>query len=252
MCQGIGDYAADKKYNKVNLTLTGIPADIPAEATEVHLQWNNITIIEGNVFSRLTQCSVLELDHNEINEIESGAFNGLSKLKDLRLSSNRLSKLSIGTFQGLVTVEELWVNYNRINTIEDNTFANLKKLRIIWLDNNHLDTLTPGMFAGLDSLEHLTLELNSLTKLPADVFSHLPRPLTLGLQDAVFHRTPDNELQCDAELCWLKQEELQGNITWYIYCKYPSYPYKPRCADGIVWDTWICDGNVPFFVPIIW
>ena len=122
---------------------------------------------------------------------------------------------------------------------------------IIWLDNNHLEALTPEMFTGLYSLFHLTLELNRLTRLPADVFSHLQRPLTLGLQDAVFRRTPDNELQCDSALCWLKQDELQGNITWYIYGKYPSSQYKPRCAGGIVWDTWTCDGNVLFFVPLI-
>ena len=196
----------------------------------------------GNAFSRLTQCTVPELHNNEISEIESGGFNGLRNLTDLRLSSNRLTKLNTGTFQGLVVVEELWINCNRINTIEDKTFANLKKLRIIWLDNNHLKVLTPEMFFGLESLFHLTLELNRLTRLPADVFSHLQRPLTLGLQDAVFRRTPNNQLLCDLRLCWLKEEELRGNITWYIYGKYPSSAYKPRCAGGIVWDNWTCDG----------
>ena len=51
LCQTRDDYTADRKYYKVNLTLTEIPANIPAEAREVRLSWNNITTIEVNIFS---------------------------------------------------------------------------------------------------------------------------------------------------------------------------------------------------------
>ena len=84
------------------------------------------------------------------------------------------------------------------------------------------------MFSGLESLEALHLTYSHLTTLPADVFSHLPRPLELGLQG--------NQRQCNAAVCWVKQEELQGTIT---------IQHKPICANGVEWDSWTCDeGNV--------
>ena len=295
LCQLTHAYR-DRKYLKVNMTLTEIPTTIPAHAVEVHLSMNKITHIGANAFSNLSQCTKLELGwndisgiepdafnglislkllrlhhneverlnvnmffslkncteldviNNQISEIETGSFNGLSNLGDLRLSGNQLTILKADTFLGLLAVEELLVGSNIINTIEDNTFVNLKKLRLLWLDNNRLKILSPGTFSGLESLEHLTLEFNHLTTLPADVFSHLPRPLSLGLQDAVHCRMPDNLPHCDAALCWLKQEELNGTITWYFHGDYPLFPYKPRCRNGINWDTWKCEGNILFIV----
>ena len=218
----------------------------------LRLHHNQLNQFYVNMFSDVKNCTELDVINNQISEIESGSFNGLSNLKDLRLSGNQLTILKADTFLGLLAVEELLVGSNIINTIEDYTFVNLKKLRLLWLDNNRLNALSPGTFSGLESLEHLTLEFNHLTTLPADVFSHLPRPLSLGLQDAVHRQTPDNLLQCDAALCQLKQEELNGTITWYFHGDYPLFPYKPKCRNGIEWDTWNCDGNVSFIVLLIW
>ena len=80
------------------------------------------------------------------------------------------------------------------------------------------------MFYGLNSLKTLYLGGNHLTKLPRDVLSHLPRPLKLGFTYQYF--------ECDIELCWLKQEEQQGTITFLSE--------TPRCADGIRWYNWRC------------
>ena len=78
--------------------------------------------------------------------------------------------------------------------------------------------------------------------LVADVFNHLPRPLVLGLYDAVLNNTNDNPLQCDDELCWLKHEEQQGNFTWFAF-NGPTWSFKafPRCTNGTDWSHWSCD-----------
>ena len=143
-------------------------------------------------------------------------------------------------FNGLVAVETLNLFNNDINLIEDFTFTNMKKLKVLWLVNNALMVLDPEMFFGLDSLRTLGLFGNPLTTLPSGVFNHLPRPFELALTD-------DNDdygnhvgfpMQCDVKLCWLRQEELQGTITWYR-----SYPI---CTDDTEWGNSICDetGNV--------
>ena len=95
------------------------------------------------------------------------------------------------------------------------------------------------MFSGLNSLKKLQLYRNNLTTLPADVFKHLPRPLEISLYDSRYDPV-GNPLQCNADLCWLKKEEMKGTITWLTYS---FATFKPRCANGIDWDTWIC--NVP-------
>ena len=142
-------------------------------------------------------------------------------------------------------VEYIRLSRNRINSIADNTFENLKKLKTLWLQENNLETLSAGTFLGLESLTSLRLDGNQLMMLPADVFSHLPRPLKFGLFNLDHNRTTDNPLICDAGLCWLKQEELEGNIDWpnVFVCLHTCnfYRYSPRCTDGIDWDVWSCD-----------
>ena len=160
---------------------------------------------------------MLDVQNNQISEIEAGSFNGLSNLKILYLRGNKVTILKAEMFQGLVAVLILSLSYNSINSIADNTFANLTKLENLNLASNHLKELSPGMFSGLNSLKILRLERSHLPMLAADVFNHLPRPIVLGLYDAVLNNTNDNPLQCDDELCWLKHEEQQGTFTWFAF-----------------------------------
>ena len=85
------------------------------------------------------------------------------------------------------------------------------------------------MFYGLVSLIVLQLEGNRLTRLPVDVFKHLPNSFTLGLGNVRRKPQEDNPLQCNEDLCWLKQKERNGTITWYIDILH-EIP-KPKCDD---------------------
>ena len=133
-----------------------------------------------------------------------------------------------------VALKKLYLGLNSISSIEDRTFSNLKKLRRIDLHYNIIDPLGPEIFYGLESLDYLNLGGNRLTMLVADVFKHLCRPLELRLSNPRASTTKQNVLKCDSRLCWLKKEELEGTIFW------TSGEFKPRCADGIQWDTWTC------------
>ena len=187
------------------------------------------------MFYALTSCAILFLDNNLISEVESGSFNDLSNLKRMEMSRNLLTTLRAGTFQGLVALTSLYLTGNKISFIQDNTFFTLKNLQKLYLGNNALGTLSHRAFHGLDSLTHLSIYQNYLTTLPADIFNHLPRPLELFLDIADNDLPANNPIECNSELCWLKREELQWTITWLCGI------FKPRCANGIDWDTWNCD-----------
>ena len=139
-------------------------------------------------------------------------------------------------FYGAESCTYLNLENNQISEIKPRSFVGLKNLTFLSLTNNPLKRLKCGAFDGLVVLKKLHLKLNWLTTLSADVFSPLPRPLELSVKY--------NHLTCDSDLCWLKQEKIQGTITFL------SFFENPMCANGIDWDTWTCNvtGN-PVFIP---
>ena len=243
------EYTADREYYKQLEGLTDVPTDIPKDALEVYLGHNNINKPKANAFSGLSECTLLSLQDNLMTDLEQGAFNGLGNVTLLELALNRLSTLKVGMFQGLVVLEDLNLSSNRIGSIENNTFVNLMRLENLDLGSNRLGSLDPGMFCGLKCIEKLNLAGNYLTSLPEDVFKHLPRPLDLGIQDTFVSRPP---FLCDAALCWLKEEEMNGTISW-LYTPPPRPPpTSPRCANRMNWDTLNCnetgdDSSIHFY-----
>ena len=230
LCQQPRDeYTVDRKYYNVSQGLTEIPTNIPEDAVEVYIGGNAIDTLKANAFSGLSACIILELDDNEISEVEPGAFNGLGNVTRLILRNNWLNSLKVGMFEGLVAVDYLSCFRNRISAIEDNTFVILMRLKYLFLGHNHLLSLSPGAFCGLQSIDVLWLQSNRLTSLPEDAFRHLPRPLKLFVSG--------NLLQCDADLCWLKYEELNGTITWID----GVYNSPPTCVKAVNWDIWSCN-----------
>ena len=101
------------KYDRSRRQLDTVPNDIPEDAVEVILSSNSITRLEPNTFSRLSQCTRLDLNYNHISEIEPGAFNGLTALSYLSLGHNRLDQLSVNMFSGLVSNTHLNICRNR-------------------------------------------------------------------------------------------------------------------------------------------
>ena len=149
---------------------------------------------------------------------------------------------------------EIVIECNPIIKIEDDAFVNLSNLEVLSLRKNELVVLCKRAFRGLNSLRTLLLEGNHLTTLPEDVFSHLPRPIQLGVSDIVHrpldYRRWDNPMECGPELCWLKEEEIQGTITWFA--TYSWYHHRPMCKRRgyATWRQFSCDepGNLLLFI----
>ena len=150
------DEYTDRKYYKTDLGLTAVPTNIPEEALKVILYGNKITRIEANVFSKLSQCTFINLRRNSIREVEAGAFNGLSNLTELVLSVNPLTTLRPDMFKGLDALTTLRLFDCNIN-IEVNTFSNLRELQVLVLSYNNISHIDVNTFSNLTELQRLDL-----------------------------------------------------------------------------------------------
>ena len=145
--------------------------------------------------------------------IETGVFRKLTQCMKIKLDSNRLSLIKKGMFDGLKALEELSLTMNKITYIEPGSFQNLMQLRKLYLYSNELTTLEQNVF--------------NLAYHPSDV--------TLLL----FH----NPLRCNSSLCWMKQGEQDGWISWY----YDFDMFAPECGNypGVAW----ADLKLPCAIP---
>ena len=85
------------------------------------------------------------------------------------------------------------------------------------------------MFNTLTSLERLWLQDNELVTLEEGLFN---TPLRTSLE--LWLR--DNPLHCDVRMCWIKQAERVGHITWYTWV---GETHRPECKNqpGVHWDN---------------
>ena len=231
-----------QKYDKQLRGLKEVP-DIPNIYTKVDISSNDIEVVRRNAFAHLHQCWRVDLGFNEISRIETGAFNGLKSIIELMLESNRLENLSPGMFTGLETLRKLSLFKNNIREIEDWTFQNMTELTELSLHENLLKNLTSKTFAGLFLLKKLELMWNRINVIDTNVLAHIPRPLELGLgynSERVTNdvRADKDDFRCESpRMCWLKQEELCGNITW---AGIGFFIFKPDCASGVRWNDVTC------------
>ena len=178
----------------------------------IYLGYNRITTIPDDIPADVIW---VYINSNAITRIPANIFSHLSQCTHLDLSRNQITDIEPGAFNGLISVRRIDLGHNRMKMI-------------LGLSQNSLTILPTDELNRLQSLKELELSYNRLTTLPADVFSHIPRPLELAVHN--------NPLICDAALCWLKQEELQGTITGTS----AFASLKTPCANGVDWETWVC------------
>ena len=188
-----------------------VPADIPANTTEVQLEQNLISVIHANAFSHLHVCKVIDLSLNMISKIEPGAFDGLDQLETLDLGFNSLAKIKANTFDKMPELKDLKLGYNDIVSLSDNVFDKLLKLETLDLSGNKLSELDLGsaVWAGLGSLKVLTIKKNGFTTIHPG--TRMPALETLDLGYNNFKDLPDNVFDKLLKLEWL--DLLGNNLT---------------------------------------
>ncbi len=229
---------------------------------ELWLNGNKISVVEKETFQGLTSLQNLTLDNNQISSFHPETFRGLHALRELLLHTNRISHIDKNTFKGLNSLTKLYLYQNRIAVIEPATFADLRSLEILYLWGNQLCSIASGVFRNLHKLETLLLNGNQILNIQYEAFHslfslklldlhnnqlvdlnpnllvNLPRyPLQLGLSQVSADPTR-NKWNC-LSLCWLKHEEQQGTIRWWVP---PSLGTEghPICTVGSQWNSLQC------------
>ena len=89
------------------------------QSNMIILNDKNISKINPNTFTDLTNLVGLYLQNNELTSLESSIFNGLNKLEELHLNNNKLTFLDSDTFK-LTNLKVLLLNDNNLkNVISD-------------------------------------------------------------------------------------------------------------------------------------
>ena len=242
-------------FYRTDSRLVEVPSNIPQEATEVHLQDNKITELKTGTFSHLAQCTKLDIHNNSIATIEGDTFTGMARLETLYLYYNKITVLQKSMFNGLASLTTLHMSSNLIETIPDGCFSDLSKLNNLYLNINKLSAISGNMWLGLSVLKYLYLYNNGIAALKPGDLDHLPmlerlllynNPLTT-LSHTIFDPSvyPNTDghpgriqlalglMKCNSSLCWLKQGDGQGWITWY---ESSDKIYYPDCLHLPLWN----------------
>ena len=181
-----------KKYDHPREAIKQVPTDIPPDTEVVNLHHNSIGRIPAGSFSRLSNCTELDIAFNYVSRIEAGAFTGLVNLQHLKLYGNRLQEIRADMWEGLDSLPQLSLHYGRINTLLPGAFSALPKLKILNLRNNNLSHVEGNQWDGLCSLQQLDLSTNKLTHLGYAPFSPLSNLKELQLYSNKMVKTDRN------------------------------------------------------------
>lgn len=137
------------------------------------LSFNNIDMLDLNIFKYQTKLRVLRLSVNRLPWLHPESFVGLNQLQLLDLSMNQLYKIDPLSFIELDALQELRLSNNLLKVLPPNIFAGLKKLKRLDLSGNQLHTIAHHMFDDIPSLDSLNLSNNNITVISPDAFNGL-------------------------------------------------------------------------------
>ena len=237
-------------YYRTDSRLVEVPSDIPPDVGEIYLENNEISGLTSGTFTNFTRCTKLSIHSNLIATIEEETFAGMVRLHVLYLYHNKITFLQKSMFNGLPSITLLHLTHNLIETVPNDCFKDLTTLHTLKLHNNKLSEISGNMWRGLHGLKELHLHYNNITTLQLGDLDYLNKleflslymnPLTT-LSHTIFtpsaypHTNGHPEqiklalglMDCDSSLCWIKQGEQRGWITWWAS---QGKTYYPDCRN---------------------
>ena len=136
--------------------LSSVPREIPMDASSVHLDGNQLSLLPPESFLGRSRLVELYLNSSQITGLSAGTFLGLTVLAQLDLSHNLLVQVLPAHLAGLESLEVLELHHNRLERLHTKTFTGMTRLRVLSLHHNQLAVLSLDLSSGLQevSLHH--------------------------------------------------------------------------------------------------
>ncbi|XP_052059518.1 leucine-rich repeat protein soc-2 homolog [Mytilus californianus] len=189
---------------------------------------SSITILP-NIFRKLNNLFMLQLENNPITSIPDNVFNlnFSSSFWFMTLKNTSLASVP-KALSNLTSLTRLDFMTSLITEIQDTDFSKMDKLERMYFTNSPLHTVSDNAFHGLKSLKYLTLDNTHLTAVPKATMN-LPSLSELSLSNTKVVCTCTN-------LGWIKQWPRHSEVEIYGSCynirmTIALYVYKelPKC-----------------------
>lgn len=107
----------------------------------------------------------IHLEHNEINVIQPGAFQYFLTVNRTFLDFNPIHIISDNAFQS-ARIRELYIRHCRLDFIEPSAFAGLESsLQVLDISGNNITTLSDKLFNSFDFLGHINVKDNKISSI---------------------------------------------------------------------------------------
>ena len=129
-----------------------------------------IKLITNQTFIGMNNAEFIHLDSNQIEVVEENAFFNCSSVNEINLSFNMIKYIREKTFFGASKLLNLWLEGNQIENIERNSFNHLNLLKKISLTSNKIVLISAELFKNLFDLEELFMSYNKISITEKDSF----------------------------------------------------------------------------------
>lgn len=164
----------------------------------------------------------LNLAFNDITVIENEVFSGLSKLQGLYLYSNKISHLDSKIFDGLISLETLFLDHNRLEVLPQGLFKNTQKLIRISLHENSIFSIYKNFKDDLPNLLNFTFTCNECAQQDFHEFDGSLGRIQKSLENCLLPPQKTIEVRL-------------GKARAVLYSKYRGYRFGlPGYFDGLI------------------
>ncbi|KAG7457153.1 hypothetical protein MATL_G00243550 [Megalops atlanticus] len=210
--------------------LSSVPADLPGDIEELHLNCNHIGMLKNTCLSGYPHLRVLSCASCHLDAIEPNVFHNTLYVENLNLAENYLHSRYQSTGQALRLLSRLKaLDLSRNGLTEDMVsflLRNMSSLEYLSLSGNVLLRLDQAIFSDLHQLEELHLERNALYEIEEGALDGLHKLRRLNLAF--------NGLPCLLNFRLTQLEVLNAShndIEWFISDQGVNEPFHLETLD---------------------